>query len=266
MDAGAHRSRVFATNVTGAFLCAREAVRRMSTRYGGAGGAIVNVSSGASQLGSPHEYIDYAATKGALDTMTIGLSREVAAEGIRVNAVRAGHVYTDDARQRRRAGPRRAREVAGAHGPRRRARGDRACRSCGCLSDEASYTTGAFLDVAGREMSSVDATADGVVDTPRLRLRPVHEGDAEATARLMTPALSRWLASWPSPITAAAVAARIASLRQAIAAGRTLCFAIERREDGAMIGLGVGDAVASTTRLAATWGAGSASRSSGTAT
>ena len=85
-------------------------------------------------------------------------------------------------------------------------------------------------------MSPVDATADGTIETPRLRLRPVHDGHAEATARLMTPALSRWLASWPAPVTAAAVAARIAALRQAIAAGRTLCFAIERREDGAMVG------------------------------
>lgn len=77
--------RVFAINIVGAFLCARAAVRRMSTRYGGAGGAIVNVSSGASRLGSPHEYIDYAASKGALDSMTIGLSKEVAEEGIRVD-------------------------------------------------------------------------------------------------------------------------------------------------------------------------------------
>jgi NAD(P)-dependent dehydrogenase (short-subunit alcohol dehydrogenase family) len=82
--------RVFATNITGAFLCAREAVRRMSTRHGGAGGAIVNVSSMASRLGSPGEYVDYAASKGAIDSLTIGLSKEVAAEGIRVNAVRPG--------------------------------------------------------------------------------------------------------------------------------------------------------------------------------
>jgi ribosomal-protein-alanine N-acetyltransferase len=85
-------------------------------------------------------------------------------------------------------------------------------------------------------MSTGDAAVDEVVDTPRLRLRPVHEGHAEAIARLMTPALSRWLASWPSPITTTAVAARIASIREAIAAGRTLCFAIERRDDSAMIG------------------------------
>ncbi|KYF93247.1 sugar dehydrogenase, partial [Sorangium cellulosum] len=87
--------RILATNVVGSFLCAREAVRRMSTRRGGAGGAIVNVSSRASQLGSPGEYIDYAASKAAVDTLTIGLAREVAAEGIRVNAVRPGIIATD---------------------------------------------------------------------------------------------------------------------------------------------------------------------------
>ncbi|HMF96432.1 MAG TPA: SDR family NAD(P)-dependent oxidoreductase, partial [Vicinamibacterales bacterium] len=87
--------RVFATNVRGAFLCAREAVRRMSTARGGAGGGIVNVSSRAAQLGAPGEYVDYAASKAALDALTIGLAREVAAEGIRVNAVRAGIIYTD---------------------------------------------------------------------------------------------------------------------------------------------------------------------------
>jgi NAD(P)-dependent dehydrogenase (short-subunit alcohol dehydrogenase family) len=86
---------VVRVNVVGAFLAAREAVRRMSTKHGGAGGSIVNVSSAASYLGSPNEYIDYAATKGAIDTMTIGLSKEVALEGIRVNAVRPGLIYTD---------------------------------------------------------------------------------------------------------------------------------------------------------------------------
>src|SRR3569832_1559680 len=82
-------------NVVGSFLCAREAVKRMSTRHGGSGGAIVNVSSAAARLGSPGEYVDYAASKGALDTMTIGLAREVAEENIRVNAVRPGFVYTE---------------------------------------------------------------------------------------------------------------------------------------------------------------------------
>ncbi len=87
--------RIFATNVTGTFICSREAVRRMSTRRGGAGGGIVNVSSRASQIGSPGEYIDYAASKGAVDSLTIGLAKEVAEEGIRVNAVRPGFIYTD---------------------------------------------------------------------------------------------------------------------------------------------------------------------------
>jgi len=87
--------RVFDINVLGAFACAREAVRRMSTRRGGAGGSIVNVSSAASYLGSPDEYIDYAASKGAIDTLTIGLAKEVARDGIRVNAVRPGLIETD---------------------------------------------------------------------------------------------------------------------------------------------------------------------------
>ena len=86
---------VFEVNVIGAFVAAREAVRRMSTRYGGDGGSIVNVSSAAAYLGSPNEFIDYAATKGAVDTMTIGLAKEVAREGIRVNAVRPGLIHTD---------------------------------------------------------------------------------------------------------------------------------------------------------------------------
>ena len=87
--------RMFDTNVIGSIVCAREAVRRMSTRHGGSGGAIVNVSSAASRLGSAHQYVDYAAAKGAIDTFTIGLAREVAAEGIRVNAVRPGLIETD---------------------------------------------------------------------------------------------------------------------------------------------------------------------------
>src|SRR5690242_19685788 len=87
--------RTLSVNVLGAFLCAREAVRRMSTTRGGNGGAIVNVSSRAAQYGSPHEYVDYAASKGALESFTIGLAQEVAREGIRVNTVRCGHIYTD---------------------------------------------------------------------------------------------------------------------------------------------------------------------------
>ncbi|OZI23238.1 NAD(P)-dependent oxidoreductase [Bordetella genomosp. 9] len=87
--------RMFAVNAIGPFLCSREAVRRMSTRRGGAGGAIVNVSSSSAQMGSANEYVDYAATKGALESMTIGLAKEVAREGIRVNGVRPGHIYTE---------------------------------------------------------------------------------------------------------------------------------------------------------------------------
>jgi NAD(P)-dependent dehydrogenase (short-subunit alcohol dehydrogenase family) len=91
----ARMRRIFDVNVLGAFMCAREAVRRMSTRQGGAGGSIINMSSAASYLGSPGEYIDYAASKGAIDTLTIGLAKEVARDGIRVNAVRPGLIETD---------------------------------------------------------------------------------------------------------------------------------------------------------------------------
>ncbi len=140
--------RVLATNVIGAFLCAREAVRRMSTRHGGPGGAIVNVSSAAARLGSPNEYVDYAASKGALDTMTIGLSKEVAPEGIRVNGVRPGTIYTDmhasggepgrvdrlkSVIPLRRGGT--VEEVAGA--------------VMWLFSDEAGYTSGSFIEVSG---------------------------------------------------------------------------------------------------------------------
>ncbi|MCY1201638.1 MAG: SDR family oxidoreductase [Achromobacter veterisilvae] len=140
--------RVLSTNVVGAFLCAREAVRRMSTRHGGQGGAIVNVSSAAARLGSPNEYVDYAASKGAMDTMTIGLSKEVAPEGIRVNGVRPGTIYTEmhasggepgrvdrlkSAIPLRRGGT--VEEVAGA--------------VMWLFSDEAGYTSGSFIDVSG---------------------------------------------------------------------------------------------------------------------
>src|SRR5690606_28140248 len=94
MDQG-RLQRVFAANVIGPMLCAREAVKRMSVKLGGKGGAIVNVSSVASRLGAPAEYIDYAASKGALDSFTLGLSKEVADQGIRVNSVRPGFIYTD---------------------------------------------------------------------------------------------------------------------------------------------------------------------------
>jgi NAD(P)-dependent dehydrogenase (short-subunit alcohol dehydrogenase family) len=141
-------ARIFATNVIGAFICARQAVRRMSSRYGGAGGAIVNVSSGASRLGSPGEYVDYAASKGALDTLTIGLAREVAEEGIRVNAVRAGFIYTDIHASG--GEPNRVDRVKELVPMKRGGRpGEVAAAILWLLSEEASYTTGAFIDVAG---------------------------------------------------------------------------------------------------------------------
>lgn len=144
----ARLQRLFATNVTGSFLCAREAIRRMSTRHGGRGGAIVNLSSAAARLGSPGEYIDYAASKGAIDTFTIGLAKELAAEAIRVNAVRPGLIHTEF----HAAGgdPDRVERLA-ATVP--MGRGGEAVEIATAilwlLSDEASYTTGALLDVAG---------------------------------------------------------------------------------------------------------------------
>jgi NAD(P)-dependent dehydrogenase (short-subunit alcohol dehydrogenase family) len=147
MDA-ARLQRVFATNVTGSFICAREAVRRMSTRHGGTGGAIVNLSSGAARLGSPGEYVDYAASKGAIDTLTIGLSREVAEEGIRVNAVRAGFIYTDIHASG--GEPNRIERVKAMVPMKRGGTADEVANAVlWLLSDEASYTTGAFIDVAG---------------------------------------------------------------------------------------------------------------------
>jgi len=147
MDA-ARITRVMSTNVVGPFLCAREAVKRMSTKYGGRGGAIVNVSSGASRLGSPNEYIDYAASKGALDTMTTGLAKEVAQEGIRVNAVRAGHVYTE--LHASGGEPDRVERVKHLVAMKRGGQPEEIARAIlWLLSGEASFTTGAFLDVAG---------------------------------------------------------------------------------------------------------------------
>jgi NAD(P)-dependent dehydrogenase (short-subunit alcohol dehydrogenase family) len=147
MDAG-RLQRVFATNVFGAFLCSREAVRRMSTRHGGAGGSIVNVSSLASVYGSPNEYVDYAATKGALDTLTTGLSREVATEGIRVNVVRAGHIYTEF--HALGGEPDRVERVKADVPMKRGGRPEEVAQAIvWLLSDEASYVTGTRLDVAG---------------------------------------------------------------------------------------------------------------------
>jgi NAD(P)-dependent dehydrogenase (short-subunit alcohol dehydrogenase family) len=145
---GARLGRVFATNVVGSFLCAREAVRRMSSKRGGRGGAIVNVSSGASRLGSPNEYVDYAASKGAIDTLTIGLAREVAEEGIRVNAVRPGFIYTDIHASG--GEPNRVERVKTIVPMKRGGTADEVARAIlWLLSDEASYTTGAFIDVTG---------------------------------------------------------------------------------------------------------------------
>ncbi len=147
MDA-ARLARIFAVNVTGAFLCAREAVKRMSTQYGGKGGAIVNVSSGASRLGAPGEYVDYAASKGAIDTFTVGLSKEVALEGIRVNAVRPGYIYTDIHASG--GEPGRVDRVK-EHVPMKRGGqpGEVANAILWLLSDEASYASGTFIDLAG---------------------------------------------------------------------------------------------------------------------
>ncbi|NKB69208.1 MAG: SDR family oxidoreductase [Candidatus Latescibacteria bacterium] len=147
MDA-ARINRILETNVTGAFLCCREAIRRMGRKYGGQGGAIVNVSSVAARLGAPGEYVDYAASKGALDTLTRGLALEVAGEGIRVNGVRPGFIYTEmhadggepgrverikDQLPLQRGGT--VEEIAAA--------------IAWLLSTEASYATGTFIDLAG---------------------------------------------------------------------------------------------------------------------
>ena len=147
MDA-ARLNRVLTTNVTGSFICAREAVRRMSTKHGGRGGAIVNVSSGAARLGSPGEYVDYAASKGAIDTFTLGLAREVATEGVRVNAVRPGIIETDIHAS---GGiPDRARQMAPAVPMQRAGSAEEVARAIvWLLSDEASYTTGSIVDVTG---------------------------------------------------------------------------------------------------------------------
>lgn len=147
MDA-ARLQRVFATNVTGSFLCAREAVRRMSTRHGGRGGAIVNVSSRAARLGSPGEYVDYAASKAALETLTLGLAREVAAEGIRVNAVAPGIIDTEIHASG--GDPGRVERVKEAIPMKRGGQAEEVARAIlWLLSEEASYSTGAILDVAG---------------------------------------------------------------------------------------------------------------------
>ncbi|HEU0199216.1 MAG TPA: SDR family oxidoreductase [Burkholderiaceae bacterium] len=147
MDA-ARWTRVLATNVIGTFLCAREAVRRMSTKHGGAGGAIVNISSVAARLGAPNEYVDYAASKGAVDTFTIGLAKEAANEGIRVNAVSPGVIYTDIHASG--GEPNRVDRVKTFVPMQRGGQPEEVARAVlWLLSDDASYTTGATLDVSG---------------------------------------------------------------------------------------------------------------------
>ncbi|MCB2036142.1 MAG: SDR family oxidoreductase [Burkholderiaceae bacterium] len=140
--------RMFEINVIGSFLCAREAVRRMSTRYGGAGGSIVNLSSAAARLGSPGEYVDYAASKAAIDTFTIGLAKEVGGEGIRVNAVRPGLIETEIHASGGR--PDRVRELQAGVPMQRGGTADEVAEAIvWLLSDKASYTTMSLLDVSG---------------------------------------------------------------------------------------------------------------------
>ena len=140
--------RMFEINVYGSFVCAREAVRRMSTRHGGSGGTIVNLSSVAARLGAPGQYVDYAAAKGAIDSFTVGLAKEVATEGIRVNAVRPGIIDTDIHAS---GGlPNRAREMAPQVPMQRPGSAEEVARSIlWLMSPESSYTTGTVLDVTG---------------------------------------------------------------------------------------------------------------------
>lgn len=147
MDA-ARLHRIFATNFIGAFLCVREAVRRMSARHGGSGGCIVNISSGAARSGAPGEYIDYAASKGALDTFTVGLAKEVADEGIRVNGVRPGFIYTD--LHAKGGEPGRVDRVKTRVPMQRGGLPEEVATAVlWLLSDEASYVTGSIVDVSG---------------------------------------------------------------------------------------------------------------------
>ena len=140
--------RTFAVNVLGVFLCCRAAVRRMSTRHGGAGGRIVNVSSAAARLGSAGEYVDYAASKGAVDTMTLGLAKEVAGEGVRVNAVRPGLVHTGI--HALGGEPGRVERLKGGVPMQRGGEPEEVARAILWLaSEQSSYTTGSCLDVAG---------------------------------------------------------------------------------------------------------------------
>ena len=144
----ARLDRVFGVNVRGTFLCAREAVKRMSTKHGGKGGTIVNLTSKASKIGSPNEFIDYAASKGAIDTMTFGLAKEVATEGIRVNAVAAGLIVTDIHIA---AGePGRPERMKGAIPMQRPGTAEEVAQAILWLAgDESSYTTGSIVEVTG---------------------------------------------------------------------------------------------------------------------
>jgi NAD(P)-dependent dehydrogenase (short-subunit alcohol dehydrogenase family) len=147
MDA-ARITRIMASNVVGSFLCAREAVRRMSTKHGGAGGAIVNLSSRAAVLGAAGEFVDYAASKAAVDALTVGLSKEVAGEGIRINGVRPGVIYTD--MHASGGEPDRVNRLRSAVPMQRGGEpGEVANAVLWLLSDEAAYTTGSFIDVSG---------------------------------------------------------------------------------------------------------------------
>ena len=141
-------NRILTTNVTSCFLCCREAVKRMSHKHGGNGGAIVNVSSGAARSGSPNEYVDYAASKGAVDTLTIGLSKELSGEGIRINGVRPGLIYTDmhsDGGEPGRV------DRLSVHSPLQRGGTPEEVASaiCWLLSEQAAYATGTFIDLTG---------------------------------------------------------------------------------------------------------------------
>ena len=141
-------NRVLSTNVTGYFLCCREAVKRMALKNGGSGGAIVNVSSVASRLGSPGEYVDYAASKGAIDTLTTGLSLEVAAQGIRVNCVRPGFISTE--MHASGGEPGRVDRVKSNIPMQRGGQAEEVAQAIvWLLSDKASYVTGSFIDLAG---------------------------------------------------------------------------------------------------------------------
>lgn len=144
----ARLQRMFAINVFGSFLCAREAVLRLSTKHGGMGGAIVNLSSAAARIGSPGQYVDYASAKGAIDTFTLGLAKEVATEGIRVNAVRPGIIATDIHASG--GQPERVKLIAPQVPMQRAGSAEEVARAIvWLLSDASSYTTGSIIDVTG---------------------------------------------------------------------------------------------------------------------